>query len=139
MINVNISIKSNFQERPDASVNGTFEMKDGQHVLQWVQLPEKDEPFGAKYILTYKIGSGILEISRTGNVISKMRFCLGTRTRGELSTPEGSFELEIFTHLLVVPEGPNDEAHLIYDIIFSGQEPMRNELSISLTKTEEEI
>ncbi|NLT12612.1 MAG: DUF1934 domain-containing protein [Clostridiaceae bacterium] len=133
-INVNISIKSDFQERPDASVNGTFEMKDGQHVLQWLQLPDKEEPFGAKYLLTYKIGLGILDIARTGSVISKMRFCLGTRTRGEISTPEGSFEVEIFTHLLDVPEGPNDEAHLIYDLIFPGQEPMRNELMIVLRK-----
>ncbi|HHT78124.1 MAG TPA: DUF1934 domain-containing protein [Clostridiaceae bacterium] len=138
MIKVNIRISSNFQERPDAISSGTFEMKDGQHILQWFQLPEKDEPFGAQYILTYKIGSGILDISRTGNVVSKMRFCSGARTRGELATPEGCFELEIYTHLLVVPDGPNDEAHLVYDLTFLGQEPMRNELRIFLTKNDDE-
>lgn len=129
-MNIRVKIESNFAEGPNCIAEGQYETRNGFIEFNWIQPAGEDEAFGAKYSITYDMHDKILEMVRSGDFISVMRFCEGTRTRGEISTPGGRFELEIFTRELLVPEKPAGCAVLRYDMIFAGQEPMENELYI---------
>ena len=134
-MDVSIQIESNFLERPNATVNGKVEKIEGKHFISWIQLPQKDEAFGSKYKLQFDPEVGVLDLERTGDCVTRMRFRKGTRSRGELTTQEGQFELEIYTHQLQVFAEPG-VAYLSYDLIFGGQEPMHNELKINIVPVE---
>jgi hypothetical protein len=102
--------------------------------INWIQPAGEGEALGVKYSLTYDTLTGVLEVERFSNHISRMAFCEGARTRGELRTVEGCFETEIFTHRLTVPENGFGEIVLLYDLLTDGQEPMHNTLVISVSE-----
>lgn len=137
-MNIQFKIESNFAEWPNCIAEGQYETRNGFIEFSWIQPAEEGEAFGAKYNITYDTQEKILELVRSGDFISVMRFCEGARTRGELSTPGGRFDMEIFTRELLVPEKPAGCAVLRYDLIFAGQEPMENELYIHLDPSETE-
>lgn len=129
-MNIRVKIESNFSEGPNCIAEGQYEARNGFIEFTWIQPAKEGEALGAKYSITYDMHEKLLEMVRSGDYISLMRFCEGTRTRGNVSTPDGRFEMEIFTRELLVPEKPAGCAVLRYDIIFPGQEPMENELYI---------
>lgn len=129
-MNIRVKIESNFVEGPNCEAEGQFETRNGFQEFCWVQPAGKDEALGAKYTVTYDMHNKIMEMVRSGDFISVMRFCEGTRTRGEVSTPGGRFDMEIFTRELLVPDKPAGCVALRYDLILPGQEPMENELYI---------
>jgi uncharacterized beta-barrel protein YwiB (DUF1934 family) len=135
-MNIRVKIESNFAEGPSGIAEGQYETRNGFTEFCWIQPASEGEAFGAKYTITYDTFNKILEMVRSGDYISVMRFCEGTRTRGELSTPGGRFELEIFTRELLVPDKPAGCAVLRYDLILPGQEPMENELFIHFYPSE---
>lgn len=135
---ISVRIASDFSEGPSGSGIGEYAFENGKRLISWIQPAGEDESIGAKYSLVYDTQTGILEVERFCDHISQMTFCSGVKTRGELRTPEGHFEIEIFTHVLSIPDDGLGQAVLRYDLLAQGQEPIPNTLILSIAKINEE-
>jgi len=129
---VSVRIKSDLFEGSGSEGIGESLLEEGRLRITWIQPAGEGEALGVKYALTYDMATGVLEVERFSNHISRMAFCEGARTRGELRTVEGCFETEIFTHRLTVPGEGFGETVLSYDLLSDGQEPIQNTLVISV-------
>lgn len=127
-----VRIKSHLSEDPGSVGIGECFFDEGTRKITWIQPAGEGEVFGAKYSLHYDDETHVLEVERVSSHISRMAFCQGVRTRGELQTPEGSFETQIFTHRMTIPENGIGDTELHYDLIPGDGEPIRNTLVISV-------
>lgn len=148
-MNVLISLFSGFSEVPVVPLAGEMSSESGRLTLSWSQLPENGASEGAKYRLRYSKSGGVLYLRRTDDCTMNLSFVCGTRTAGQLSTPQGDIEMEVETEALDVPEaffaieegqapaelfcGEGKCIRLSYRLLMSGQEPMPNEMSIWVT------
>ncbi len=132
-----VRLKSELSEETRSEGFGESFFEDGLLRISWIQPAGGSEPLGVKYAMTFDTATGVLEVERFSNHISRMAFCEGVRTRGELRTVEGCFETEIFTHRLTIPGDGTGDTILLYDLLTAGGEPMQNKLVISVTAEEE--
>ena len=129
---VNVRIESDFSKDSNGEGIGECLFDEGRLRINWIQPAGEGEALGAKYSLTYDSRTHVLEVERFCDHISRMAFCEGVKTRGELQTTEGCFATEIFTHRLDIPETGFGRTELLYDLISDGQEPISNMLAISV-------
>lgn len=134
---VTVRIRSDFSAESGGEGIGESFFDAGRYRIDWIQPAAEGEALGAKYVMTFDTRTGVLEVDRYSGHISRMAFCEGVRTRGELQTTEGNFETEIITHVMKNPGNGIGRTELRYDLLSDGQEPVSNMLVIDVSEAQE--
>lgn len=133
-----VSIQSAFAEE-STRYEGTFEISEDRIRISWVQPEEEKGEGDSRFLLSYRVHEKSLKMTRRGVAETDMTFRQGEVTDGVMRTSHGDFDLSMETYFISFFSEEEDEdieidgvphllkkAKLEYDLLFPGQDPMRN-------------